>query len=34
MDSELSALEHRRDKTKLVEQGMMQELMTGRVRLA
>jgi len=33
MDSELSALEARRDKTRLLKQGMMQELLTGRTRL-
>jgi type I restriction enzyme S subunit len=33
MDAELAALEQRRDKTKLLKQGMMQELLTGRVRL-
>lgn len=33
MDAELSALEHRRDKTRLLKQGMMQELLTGRTRL-
>ncbi|MDQ3000196.1 MAG: restriction endonuclease subunit S [Fibrobacterota bacterium] len=33
MDSELAALEHRRDKTRLLKQGMMQELLTGRIRL-
>ena len=33
MDSELIALEHRRDKTKLLKQAMMQELLTGRIRL-
>lgn len=34
MDAELSALEARRDKTRLLKQGMMQELLTGRTRLA
>jgi type I restriction enzyme S subunit len=34
MDSELSALEERRDKTRLLKQGMMQELLTGRIRLS
>ncbi len=29
----LSALEHRRDKTRAIKQGMMQQLLTGRVRL-
>lgn len=33
MDAELSALEARRAKTALLKQGMMQELLTGRVRL-
>ncbi|MHB1320823.1 MAG: hypothetical protein ACYCY0_04580 [Acidithiobacillus ferrivorans] len=33
MDSYISALEARRDKTKLLKQGMMQELLTGRIRL-
>jgi type I restriction enzyme S subunit len=33
MDAELSALEARRDKTRALKQGMMQELLTGRVRL-
>lgn len=33
MDVELAALEARRDKTKLLKQGMMQELLTGRTRL-
>jgi len=33
MDAELTALEHRRDKTRALKQGMMQELLTGRVRL-
>jgi len=31
--AELAALERRRDKTKQIEQGMMQELLTGRRRL-
>lgn len=34
MDAELSALEKRRKKTILLKQGMMQELLTGRIRLA
>ena len=34
MDAEITALEARRDKTKLLKQGMMQELLTGRIRLA
>ena len=33
MDAELAALEQRRDKTCLLKQGMMQELLTGRKRL-
>lgn len=33
MDAELSALEARRDKTRLLKHGMMQELLTGRTRL-
>jgi type I restriction enzyme S subunit len=33
MDLELSALELRRDKTRALKQGMMQELLTGRTRL-
>lgn len=33
MDAELSALETRRDKTRALKQGMMQELLTGRIRL-
>jgi type I restriction enzyme S subunit len=33
MDAELAALEQRRDKTRVLKQGMMQELLTGRVRL-
>ena len=33
MDAELAALEARRDKTLLLKQGMMQELLTGRIRL-
>lgn len=33
MDAELAALEARRDKTRLLKQGMMQELLTGRIRL-
>ena len=34
MDAELAALEQRRDKTRVLKQGMMQELLTGRTRLA
>jgi type I restriction enzyme S subunit len=33
MDAEITALEQRRDKTKAIKQGMMQSLLTGRVRL-
>ena len=33
MDAEIAALESRRDKTRAIKQGMMQQLLTGRVRL-
>ena len=33
MDAEIGALERRRDKTRAIKQGMMQQLLTGRVRL-
>lgn len=33
MDAELAELERRRDKTRMIKQGMMQELLTGRTRL-
>lgn len=33
MDAEIAALEQRRDKTRDLKQGMMQELLTGRIRL-
>ena len=33
MDAEIAALEARREKTWLLKQGMMQELLTGRTRL-
>lgn len=33
MDTEITALESRRDKTKALKLGMMQELLTGRIRL-
>jgi type I restriction enzyme, S subunit len=33
MDAELAALEVRRDKTRALKQAMMQELLTGRIRL-
>lgn len=34
MDSELMTLESRRDKARQLKQGMMQELLTGRIRLS
>ena len=34
MDTEITALEQRRDKTRAIKQGMMQQLLTGRVRLS
>jgi type I restriction enzyme S subunit len=34
MDAELSALEARRDKTRALKQAMMQELLTGKTRIA
>ena len=34
MDSELISLETRRNKTRELKQGMMQELLTGRIRLS
>lgn len=34
MDAEIAALEQRRDKTIAIKQGMMQSLLTGRVRLS
>ena len=34
MDAELTTLEARRDKTRALKQGMMQALLTGRIRLA
>ena len=34
MDAEIAALERRRDKTVAIKQGMMQQLLTGRVRLS
>ena len=34
MDAEITALEQRRDKTHAIKQGMMQQLLTGRVRLS
>ena len=33
MDAEIAALEARRDKTHSIKQGMMQQLLTGRIRL-
>lgn len=33
MDAEITALEARREKTRLLKQGVMQELLTGRIRL-
>jgi len=33
MDAEIAALERRRDKTRALKQGMMQQLLTGRIRL-
>ena len=33
MDAEIAALERRRDKTCAIKQGMMQQLLTGRIRL-
>ncbi len=33
MDAELASLEARREKTRAIKQGMMQELLTGRIRL-
>ena len=33
MDAELAALTQRRDKTRVLKQGMMQELLNGRTRL-
>ena len=33
MDAEIAALERRREKAKQIKQGMMQQLLTGRVRL-
>ena len=33
MDAEIAALEQRLDKTRAIKQGMMQQLLTGRVRL-
>ena len=33
MDTEIAALEQKRDKYKAIKQGMMQELLTGKTRL-
>ena len=33
MDAEITALKGRRDKTHAIKQGMMQQLLTGKVRL-
>ena len=33
MDAEIDALERRRDKTRALKQGMMQDLLTGKTRL-
>lgn len=33
MDAEIEALDRRREKTKQIKQGMMQQLLTGRIRL-
>lgn len=33
MDTEIAALEQKRNKTRMLKQGMMQELLTGRIRL-
>ena len=33
LDAEIAALKQRRDKTRAIKQGMMQQLLTGRVRL-
>ncbi len=33
MDTEITALEQQRDKTRALKQGMMQQLLTGRIRL-
>ena len=33
MDSEITALEQRLDKTRAIKQGMMQQLLTGSIRL-
>lgn len=33
MDAEITALEQKRDKYRAVKQGMMQQLLTGKIRL-
>jgi type I restriction enzyme S subunit len=33
MDAEIETLEQRRNKTRALKQGMMQELLTGKTRL-
>jgi len=33
MNAKIAALERRRDKTRAIKQGMMQQLLTGRLRL-
>jgi len=33
MDAEIAALEQKREKTRALKQGMMQELLTGRIRI-
>ena len=34
MDTEIKSLEQKRDKYKVIKQGMMQELLSGKTRLA
>jgi len=34
MDAEITALEQRRDKTRMLKQGMMQQLLSGKTQLA
>lgn len=33
LNTEIAAIEQRRDKTRALKQGMMQELLTGKTRL-
>ena len=33
MDNEIEALEHKLEKTRQIKQGMMQQLLTGKIRL-